>query len=226
MQKLIAGLHKFRSEVFPEKQDLYQRLSHSQHPDALFITCSDSRVDPHLVTQSEPGELFIHRNAGNIVPPWSPQANSEAASVEYAVEKLGVQSIVVCGHTGCGAMAGLLQPDAVADVPSVQAWIRYAEPVYRLVLDHYADRDPAARLTVLVEENVLAQIENLRTHPAVKWGLARGKLELYAWVYKIATGEVFQYSGESGQFELIESTANPVREPVSPRRSMALPRSL
>jgi carbonic anhydrase len=204
MQKLVDGLHKFHAEVFNSHQDLFQNLSKGQHPEALFITCSDSRINPNLITQTQPGDLFILRNAGNIVPPYGPESGGEAATIEFAVVGLGVKHIVVCGHTLCGAMKGLLDPSLVEGTPAVKAWLRHAESTRRLVQENYPNVEGAARLTLTAEENVLSQIENLRTHPAVRARLARGELSLYGWVYKIETGDVFQYEHENGQFMRLE----------------------
>ena len=216
MQKLVDGLHKFRSEIFSSHQVLFSSLSKGQHPEALFITCSDSRINPNLITQTGPGDLFILRNAGNIVPPYSALSGGEAATIEFAVAGLGVKHIVVCGHTLCGAMQGLLEPKYVEDTPAVKQWLQHAETTRRIVAENYTHLDGNARLTVTVEENVLAQLENLRTHPTVRSRLARGDLALYAWVYKIETGDVFQYEPERNQFELIAETA----------KSTALPETL
>jgi carbonic anhydrase len=199
MQKLIEGLHKFRSEVFTTKQDLFQRLCKGQHPEALFITCSDSRVNPNLLTQTGPGDLFILRNAGNIIPPYV-EGSSESGTIEFAVAKLGVKSIVVCGHTLCGAMRGVLEPKIVEDTPAVKAWLGHAESTRRLMKENYTHLEGAALLNATIEENVIAQVEVLRTHPSVRVRLARGELAIYAWVYKMETGEVFAFHPESGQF--------------------------
>jgi carbonic anhydrase len=207
MQKLVQGLHKFRSEIFQSHQDLYGALAKGQHPEALFITCSDSRVNPNLITQTQPGDLFILRNAGNIIPPHGAVNGSEAATIEFAVAGLGVRHIVVCGHTLCGAMRGLIEPQCLESMPAVQAWLANAEVTRRVIRDSYGHLEGPAQLTITVEENVLAQIENLRTHPSIKDGVTRGQLALYAWVYKIETGEVFQYEHERGQFERIAETA-------------------
>jgi carbonic anhydrase len=205
MQKLIEGLHKFRSEVFHSNQDLFQHLCKGQHPEALFITCSDSRVNPNLLTQTGPGDLFILRNAGNIIPPYS-EGSSEAATIEFAVAKLKVKSIVVCGHTLCGAMRGLIEPKLVENAPAVKSWLCHAESTRRLMQENYNHLEGEELLSATIEENVIAQVEGLRTHPCVRVRLARGDLALYAWVYKIETGEVFQYEGEHGQFMPILST--------------------
>lgn len=206
MQKLIEGLHKFRSEVFPSRARFFTSLANGQRPETLFITCSDSRINPNLLTQTEPGELFILRNAGNIVPAYTPASSGEAATIEFAVQHLGVQHVVVCGHTQCGAMKALLAPDALSHSPAVATWLQHAEATRRHVEDNYQHLSGDALATVLVEENVLSQLENLRTHPAIRARLARGEVGLHGWVYKIETGEVFQFIPESGQFDLVDGT--------------------
>jgi carbonic anhydrase len=222
MQKLIEGLHKFHSEVSHSHRDLFRSLSKGQHPEALFITCSDSRINPNLITQTQPGDLFILRNAGNIVPSYGLGSSGEAATIEFAVAGLGVKHIIVCGHTLCGAMRGLLDPASLEDTPAVKAWLQNAEMTRRLVVENYPEVEGQARLTLAVEENVLAQIENLRTHPCVRSRLARGELSLYAWVYKIETGEVFQYEHEKGQFMHMANAApaSAIPETLLKRRSI------
>lgn len=208
MQKLVDGAFKFRSEIFSSQQDLFQGLSKGQNPEALFITCSDSRINPNLITQTQPGDLFILRNAGNIIPPYGAGSGcGEAATIEFAVAGLGVKHIVVCGHTLCGAMKGLIEPKLLEDLPATKHWLQHAEITRRLVAENYPHVEGNAKLTVTVEENVLAQIENLRTHPTVRSRMARGELAIYGWVYKIETGEVFQYEHETGQFGLLSSAA-------------------
>jgi carbonic anhydrase len=200
MQKLVDGLHKFKAEVFNSNQELFQPLVGGQRPEVLFVTCSDSRVAPNLITQTNPGELFILRNAGNIVPPHGAGAGGEAATVEFAVVGLAVRHIIVCGHTNCGAMSALLDPTALRDAPAMRAWLTYAEATRQLVEQNYPHITGMARTTVAVEENVLTQIEHLRTHPAVRSRVARGDLSLHGWVYKLETGEVFQYDAAQAQF--------------------------
>jgi carbonic anhydrase len=203
MQKLIDGLHKFRSEVFPSRAGFFAELAGGQSPETLFITCSDSRINPNLLTQTEPGDLFILRNAGNLIPAYSPQGSGEAATIEFAIQHLNVKHVVVCGHTQCGAMKALLTPEALAGSPAVAGWLKNAEATRRLVVDNYQHLSGDALATVLVEENVLSQLESLRTHPAVRSKLARGELSLHGWVYKIETGEVFQFEPDGGQFAQI-----------------------
>lgn len=203
MEKLVRGIHKFQNDCFSSRQDLFERLAKGQSPEALFITCSDSRISPTLITQTQPGDLFILRNAGNIVPPHRASNGGEAATIEYAVLALGVKDIIVCGHSHCGAMKGLLHPEDLKDLPAVASWLSHAETTRLIIKENYPDLSDKARLTTAIEENVLVQLENLRTHPAVAARLAKGELHLHGWVYKIETGEVFNYDPEQGQFTSI-----------------------
>ena len=200
MQKLIDGVHHFQNADFRPLQGLFEKLAKGQNPDTLFITCSDSRIDPTLLTQSSPGDLFILRNAGNIVPPHGAANGGEAATIEFAVAALGVKDIIICGHSHCGAMKGLLEPQQVASLPAMSSWLSHAETTRRIVLDNYGHLDGDRLVTATVEENVLVQLENLRTLPAVASRLVRGDLYLHGWVYKIETGEVFAFDLDSRQF--------------------------
>jgi carbonic anhydrase len=200
MQKLIQGIHKFQTETFRPLQGLYEQLSHGQNPETLFITCSDSRIDPNLLTQSRPGELFILRNAGNIIPPHGAASGGEAATIEFAVAALGVKDVIICGHTHCGAMKGLLEPEAVSSLPAVASWLGHAETTRRIIRENYTHLEGDRLVTATVEENVLVQLENLRTLPAVGARLKKGDVRLHGWVYKIETGQVFAFDPASGQF--------------------------
>jgi carbonic anhydrase len=201
MQKLVQGIHDFQQNVFRSHQALFERLATRQEPDTLLITCSDSRVVPSLITQTDPGDLFIIRNAGNLVPTWSVGAGGgEAATIEYAVEVIGVRDVIVCGHSHCGAMTALLDPASVAHLPTLSGFLGHAEATRRIMLERYQHLSGQALLTATVEENVLVQLEHLRTHPSVAARLASGRLALHGWVYKLATGEVFAYDPSSGQY--------------------------
>ena len=200
MQKLIQGIHQFQGKSFLPLQGLFEQLAKGQNPETLFITCSDSRIDPNLLTQAKPGDLFILRNAGNIVPPHGAGNGGEAATIEFAVAALGVKDIIICGHSHCGAMQGLLKPETVASLPAVSSWLSHAEMTRRIMHDNYGHLEGERLLTATVEENVLVQLENLRTLPAVGSRLVRGDLHLHGWVYKIETGEVFAYDVENAQF--------------------------
>jgi carbonic anhydrase len=194
MQKLVQGIHQFQASVFTSQRELFQRLVDGQAPLALFITCSDSRINPQMLTQTEPGDIFIMRNAGNIVPAYGVHHGGEAATIEYAVSVLKVRDIILCGHSHCGAMNGLLHPETLRDLPSVSSWLTHAQSTARIICENYRHlNDPQARLTATVEENVLCQLENLRTHPCVAAATARGDLNLHGWVYKFETGQVFAF---------------------------------
>jgi carbonic anhydrase len=207
MQKLIQGIHQFRERDFRPLQGLFEQLAKGQSPETLFITCSDSRIDPNLLTRSQPGDLFILRNAGNIVPAHGAANGGEAATIEFAVAGLGVRDVIVCGHSHCGAIKGLLEPDMVRHLPAVRQWLQHAEATRRIVREKYTERTGLSLLTTAVEENVLVHLENLRTHPTIASRLAMGRLKLHGWVYKIETGEVFAYDPERGQFLPLAETA-------------------
>ena len=166
-----------------------------QRPDALFITCADSRIDPCLLTQTKPGELFICRVIGNVVPPYPDAVGGVSATIEYAVGVLQVQEVIVCGHTDCGVMRGALNPEALEDYPNVTAWLRYAKVERR-------EPEPSAELLLaLTEDNVVAQLKNLRSHPSVAARLEQGDLALHGWVYNIGSGTVTAYNEASRKFE-------------------------
>lgn len=197
MRKLIRGLQEFQSNYFTNHRELFEKLSEEQHPRALFITCSDSRIDPNLLTQTEPGELFIIRNAGNIIPPYRAANGGEGAAIEYAVVALEIKQIIVCGHSNCGAMKGLLQIGNLAEeMPLVYDWLKHAEATRRLIKENYQNYEGKELLDATIEENVFTQIENLRTYPVIHSKLHSGELSIYGWVYKIETGGVFVYSME------------------------------
>lgn len=211
MDELIQGVRRFRQEVFPAKQKRFAELASGQSPRVLFITCSDSRVAPHLVTSSEPGDLFVVRNAGNLVPPFAATASGEEATIEYAVSVLGVQHIVVCGHSGCGAMGGLLDPASLASVPSVAKWLELARPTRAAVDAMYGDELPhAERLARTIEINTLRQLDSLRGHPSVAAALATGAVSLHAWVYDIGTGAVTSYDDGKQAFVELDDQPHPV----------------
>ena len=210
MEKILEGMEQFRTHVYPEYKSAFQSLEHSQSPLALFITCADSRIEPSLLMQTEPGDLFICRNAGNLVPPHGEDGAVEA-TVEYAVDALKIRDIVVCGHSDCGAMKAALNPASAEGLPAMRSWLRHANRARRIACDSYAD--PAARLRCVTEENVIAQLDNLMTYPSVAAAEARGQLNLYGWVYDIPSGLIRVWSPASGVFEAFDGTL-----PVSSRR--------
>jgi carbonic anhydrase len=187
VEKFLGGISHFQKHVYPKHQDLFEKLALGQRPEALFITCADSRIDPCLLTQTEPGELFICRVIGNIVPPYPDAIGGVSATIEYAVGVLEVPIVIVCGHTDCGVMKGALNPEALKDYPNVTAWLRYAEAKHSDLLAN-------------TEDNVVAQLKNLRTHPSVASRLKEGELVLHGWVYHIGPGTVTAYDEATGTF--------------------------
>ncbi|MDX2231936.1 MAG: carbonic anhydrase [Leptolyngbyaceae cyanobacterium bins.349] len=213
---LIQGLNTFHSNYFNDHRELFERLSGGQSPDVLFITCSDSRIDPCLITQAQPGELFVMRNVGNIIPAFGSASSAEAAGVEYAVQGIGIKDIIVCGHSHCGAMKGLLQVGTLAEqMPSVYDWLkRHGEATRRLVADNYPGLEPEKLLKIAIEQNVLTQIENLETYPAIRSKLHSKQLNLHAWIYEIESGFVYAYNAAQREFTLLEQRSFPVPDPL------------
>jgi carbonic anhydrase len=198
VKKLIRGLDKFRQTYVSSHQELLEQLAHGQKPRVLFVACSDSRVDPTLITDTDMGELFVIRNAGNIIPPYGAANGGEGATIEYAISALDIEQVVVCGHSNCGAMKGLLKLNKLQkDMPLVYDWLKHAESTRRLVMENYAHYDDEDLMDMLVAENVLIQIDNLKTYPIVRTRLHQGRLKIYAWVYNIETGEVLAYDART-----------------------------
>lgn len=194
MQLILEGLRRYQDSVHGEKQELFGNLAKGQNPEALFITCADSRVDPALLTQLPPGELFVLRNAGNIVPAYGKTHGGEAATIEYAISVLKIPNIIICGHSHCGAMAGLLRPNSVETLPAVRDWLVHAQSTREYLEEQQGDNaDPLDQLNQAVRLNVLVQLENLKTHPCVRRALADGQLTLHGWVYDFEHGAVDTY---------------------------------
>lgn len=201
MPHFAAGVVKFQKEVFPEKKELFEKLSTGQSPEALFITCSDSRIETAMITQTEPGQLFICRNAGNIVPPHTNHTGAMTASIEFATAALKVPHIVVCGHTECGAMKGAMgNPDDLNSLPHIKEWLGYSKAAVDIVKALGANLSDEEKMKMLLEQNVMLQLQHLKTHPTVATRLAAGDLQLHGWVYDIKSGGVTAYEEKSGKF--------------------------
>ncbi len=209
MDRILKGLSRFQKTVYPKHRDLFQKLALGQRPQALFITCADSRIDPCMLTQTKPGDLFISRVIGNIVPPYPDAIGGVSATIEYAVGVLGVVDIIVCGHTDCGVMKGVMNPEPLEPLTSVTAWLNYARPAREAVLNDKAQREKTQGspefLLALTERNVVEQLANLRTHPSVAARLEQGDLHLHGWVYDLGEGNVTAYDPEKGAFVRLES---------------------
>ena len=211
MHKIFDGIETFQRDVFPQRKELFAKLANGQEPEVLFITCADSRVDPNLITQTDPGELFICRNAGNIVPPHTGATGGMTASIEYAVGALNIPHIIICGHSNCGAMGGAMAPEKLDRFPHVRNWLTFSQAALQAVDEKYPDADDHERLHRLIEQNVLMQMQHIKTHPHVAARLASKKVQLHGWVYDIETGEVRAYDEERDAFAPLGS-AEPARK--------------
>ncbi len=215
MEHIIDGVLRFQRDVHPKRESLFQDLALGQSPTAMFIGCADSRIVPEMLTQQGPGSLFVVRNAGNIVPPNSTVPGGVTASIEYAVAVLGIPDIVICGHSGCGAMTATLRggPQLEA-LPAVARWLHYADAARDAALAMCEGGSEEQKLEALIHENVLAQLDNLLTHPAVANAIANNQLRLHGWVYDIGSGGVETYDAQAGRFvplsENVFASATPI----------------
>jgi carbonic anhydrase len=205
MKKLVKGIIEFRKNVQPGYREKFARLALGQSPDALFIACSDSRVVPNLFASTDPGDLFVVRNVGNMIPRCaegnhSSADESEAAAIEFAVLNLGISDIVVCGHSDCGAMHAILEGREKVAAPNLRAWLRHGEASLRKLPGGPADLSPVNRLSQL---NVLQQMEHLRSYPVVSDRVKSGKLKLHGWWFELKTANVYAFDPVLGKFLLI-----------------------
>jgi len=200
VDRILRGLKRFRKKVYPKHRELFHKLALQQRPQALFITCADSRIDPCLLTQTKPGELFLCRVIGNIVPRYPESIGGVSATIEYAVGVLGVPDVIVCGHTDCGVMKGVLNPEALKPLANVSAWLNHAQPAREALVKPDSNLSDPEFLLALTERNVIEQLKNLQTHPAVAARLEQGNLKLHGWVYDIGRGIVTTYSPRRQKF--------------------------
>jgi carbonic anhydrase len=222
VEKIISGIDRFRRQEYATNRDFYKQLaSKPQKPLALFITCADSRVHPNLITQTEPGDLFLIRNAGNLIPPHGSAVGGEAATIEFSVEVLNIRHIILCGHSQCGAIKALLEARGLEHLPAVRKWCGHAEATRRIVQHKYRDLSPEELAVAATQENVLVQMNNLSTHPSVASGLAAGELSIYGWYYDIGAGQVYQYEQSHGRF--VEMNGQPQAAQPLPIRAAQHP---
>lgn len=200
LDKLIGGYKRFLTKVFPARQDQFHLLADQQAPETLFITCSDSRVVPDLILQTQPGDLFITRNAGNVVPIDSNDVDGVTATIEYAVQVLRVKNVILCGHSDCGALKAALSPKELESLPKARRWLSHVEGAF----SHRQPPDPAdgehAELASLIRGNVVAQLLSLRAQPSVARAVMDGRLTVHGWYYDILTGRIEQYDDQMRRF--------------------------
>lgn len=200
MERLIKGFDQFRRDLTDEQRQLFAQLASGQTPHTMFITCADSRVMPELMFCAQPGELFVYRNVGNIVPPYAQHVSGVVAAIEYAVTALKVQHIVICGHSDCGAMKALQNPAALKGKPSVEQWLKHADVARYVVAENRPTILGEEGLRYLTEENVVGQLEHLRTLPAVAAAMANGSLRIHGWIYDIANTQITAFDPLEGRF--------------------------
>ncbi|QNI36123.1 carbonic anhydrase [Edaphobacter albus] len=225
MQQLIDGYTRFRSKVYPQHSKLFEKLSKGQQPQALFICCSDSRVMPEMMMQCDPGVLFSCRNAGNLIPPPSEVGSGVPATIEFAVRVLKVPDIVVCGHSDCGAMKGILKSESLESLPVVRGWLEHAGPSARWLTRMLKDTTSMSfeeTLDVVTEANVIVQMQNLRMHPSVDEAIRKKAVQLHGWVYDIGRGDILQLDAEQGCFlPLVTGERSSVMAPPGKQRKIA-----
>lgn len=211
ISKIIDGVNHFQTSIYAEKRELFHKLAKAQEPKILFITCSDSRIDAALLTQTEPGDMFSIQNAGNIVPPHGAAEGGVGASIEFAVSVLKVEHIIVCGHNSCGAMKALLHPENVETLPAIKRWLSFAEGTRALLkaenISHLKEEEQANCCTKL---NIPVQLSHLRTLPSVTVRLTQNQVQLHGWVYDIESGQIEVYKeGENKFVSFAEAYAVP-----------------
>jgi len=200
MKRLLEGHKHFLAEVFPGRRSQFHLLAEGQSPEWLFITCSDSRIVPDLILETGPGDLFITRNAGNVVPVTTSDVDGVTATIEYAVEVLKVPYAILCGHSDCGALKAALDNKGLESLPKAKRWLEHVEGAftYRQPLNP-ADGE-GAELASLIRGNVVAQLMNLHAQPSVAHAVAEGRLAVYGWYYDILTGRIEQYDEQAKRF--------------------------
>lgn len=220
MNEVIGRVFDFQSDIFPGQSDLYAKLAGGQSPKVLMISCADSRVVPEEIMQADPGDLFVCRNAGNIVPPYSENIGGVSATVEYGVLALGVRDIIVCGHSDCGAMKALMDPTPLGGMPSVKAWLEHSRAAHSVVRDSYPELTNGKAVRAASLENVVVQLQHLRSHPSVAAAIARGDVALHGWFFDIEAGQVLALDGDSHRFVPISKDKPlPVAVPHAERRA-------
>ncbi|WP_298622018.1 carbonic anhydrase [uncultured Legionella sp.] len=204
--KLMLGVLQFKERAFIHMHDLFEQLNKGQHPDTLFITCADSRIDPTLITQAHPGDLFTLRNIGNIIPKY-PSSSSEAAGIEYVLNEFDIKDIIICGHTQCGAMKGLLKNNIANQLPNVASWLSHSHSVLKSMHEDGTEliEDPEEKLIIATQKNILLQIAHLKTYPLIAEKLARNELTIHGWLYEVKTGKIQIYEPEKSDFIVLES---------------------
>ena len=205
MKKLIRGLLDFQLNARPGYREVFSRLAKGQYPDCLFISCADSRVVPNLLVTTDPGDLFVVRNVGNLVPPSDSHGHStgdqsEPAALEFALRHLPVEDVVICGHSSCGAMKAVLAGGVGQDTPNLAHWLSHGQAALRTLRDGSKLGEGLPEYDRLSQINVLQQLEHIGTYPMVKERVEAGTLRLHGWWFDIAHAQVHAYRPNLGRF--------------------------
>lgn len=206
MKKLIHGIVDFRKNLTPEYRALFASLALGQKPDALFIACSDSRVVPNLFASTNPGDVFVLRNIGNLIPP-SPsqeQDGSAQAAVEFSVFALNISHIVICGHSECGAIEAMVNGVDEKCCPHLASWLKYGKESVKRVDEGAVLDSRLSRFNQISQMNVLQQIEHIKSYPFVRERIEQKKLHMHGWWFDIAHADVYCYEEDVNQFVLID----------------------
>lgn len=217
MKKLLEGVIEFRKTKLPQMRDHFEKLSLGQSPDALMIACSDSRVAPNLFASTNPGDLFVIRNPGNLIPPWDDGAShchalSEASAIEIAVETLHVKNIILCGHSRC-ALAKALTSEGTA-TPIVEEWKKVGLEARERYLKGQSLNPQLLPEDQISQLNVMLQIEHVLSYPRVRERYEKKELGIHAWWFDITNGDLLAYEPELGHFVVIDE---PEAERISKR---------
>jgi carbonic anhydrase len=200
MQRVIEGHKRFHAEVFPARKQQFHLLRDSQAPEFLFITCADSRIVPDMILGTGPGDLFISRNAGNVVPVNAPEGDGVTATIEYAVEVLKVRHAILCGHSDCGALKAAVNTKALETLPKAKRWLKHVEAAFQHRQPLNPEDGDGAELASLIRGNVIAQLANLKAQPAVAWAMQQGTLAVHGWYYDILSGRIERYDEKLRRF--------------------------
>jgi len=217
MERLFKGIQKFQQLHYNKEKDFYTKIAKGQSPDVLFFTCSDSRVDPNLITQSRPGELFVVKNVGNIVPPCDSMRKKTctAAAIEFALLVLKVTDIVVCGHSDCGAMKALYYEEKdFCEMPNLKDWVDTASDVKEKAMECNQNPSYKARIEMTEKQYIIQQLDNLKTYSLVSDALKAEKLNIHGWYFEIGSGAIHAYNKKTHLFEMINYNDKSIKNPV------------
>lgn len=206
MKKLIQGIIDFRQNLVDENRALFTKLAQGQEPDALFIACSDSRVVPNLFASTNPGDLFVMRNIGNLIPPASSahQENSTLAVIEFAIFSLNVADIIICGHSDCGAIEALVKGIDTSCCPHLDSWLKFGEESLSKFRKGFTIDPLLSELNQISQVNVLQQMEHIASYPFIQERIKNKLLRVHGWWFDIAQADVYCYESEQNQFILID----------------------